>query len=414
MKIKKEFKNLIFIALFSSFLTAIFFSALFSFLFYKKLSLIPPQKIIERQILEKPKEIEKKPTYLPQTTQEEKVMKIYQKVSPSVFSIVVKKKVATFEEFFQEFFGFKVPSFKEKIEEKEIGWGTGFIVREDGIALTNKHVVADENAKYIAVLEKNRKYPIKVLAKDPFQDLAIIKLEGDHFKPLPLGNSDKVQIGQTVIAIGNALGEFQNTVSVGVVSGLGRRIVASGGGKVEVLEDVIQTDAAINPGNSGGPLLNLEGEVIGINTAVAYTAENIGFAIPINRAKKDLEKFEKRGKITYAFLGIWYWTITEELAKEMNLPVKEGAWITSWRKDKFGRWYRSSKPAVIRKSPAEKAGLKEGDIILKFGNEKITPSNPLAKIIQKYEPEDEVILKVLRGRKEIKIKVKLGERPTNL
>lgn len=197
-----------------------------------------------------------------------------------------------------------------------------------------------------------------------------------------------MQIGQSVIAIGNALGEFRNTVSVGVISGLGRTITASGGGLTETLEDVIQTDAAINKGNSGGPLLNLMGEVIGVNTAMVQGgAENIGFAIPVNYAKKDIKDVEKYGKIKRAFLGIHYVLIREGVQKENDLPVDYGVWIVSGR---------GGEPAVVPDSAAEKAGLKEQDIILEFDDQKITHENSLRKIILNCSPDDKVKLKILR------------------
>lgn len=349
--------------------------------------------------------------YQPKTLQESEVIKIVKETAPSVISIVISKNVPVFEEYYEEFFGFEIPQFRQKgTEKKEVGWGTGFLVSADGLALTNKHVVSDSSASYTAITNDGKKYEIEVLARDNFNDLAIIKLKGEGFRPVKLGDSSKLMVGQTVIAIGNALGEFKNTVSVGVVSGLGRTITAGGGGEYEILENVIQTDAAINQGNSGGPLLNLDGEVIGINTAMAFGAENIGFALPINIAKEALEKFQKTGKIYYAYLGVWYWTITEQLQKERNLPSSYGAWVTSWSKDDLGRWYKRNEPAVIKGSPADRAGIKEGDIILEFDGQKITQENPLYKIIKKYNPSDEVVLKILRGQKELEIKVVLGQR----
>jgi S1-C subfamily serine protease len=267
--------------------------------------------------------------------------------------------------------------------------------------LTNKHVVLDESADYTVLTNDGKKYPAKVLAKDPVQDLAIIKIEGSNFPVVKLGDSSKLQIGQTVIAIGNALGEFRNTVSVGVISGLGRTITASGGDLVETIEDVIQTDAAINQGNSGGPLLNLKGEVIGIDTATVSGAQNIGFAIPIDKGKRDIEQVKAKNKITYPFLGVSYVLINEKIKEDNNLPIAEGAWITAGQQ---------GGSAIYSGSPAEKVGLKEGDIILEFNGEKITSENSLSKIIMKYNPGDKITLKILRDGKEKIFEVTLNER----
>jgi S1-C subfamily serine protease len=251
------------------------------------------------------------------------------------------------------------------------------------------------------------------LALDPVQDLAILKIDvqkeidkqGLLFqKPLPvvkLGDSDNLQIGQTVIAIGNALAEFRNTVSVGVISGLGRTVTASSGDFVETIEGVIQTDAAINKGNSGGPLLDLKGEVIGVNTATVLGAQSIGFAVPINKAKKDIESVKTVGKIVYPFLGVRYVLINETVQQKNNLASSYGTWITKGNQGEV---------AITPGSAAEKAGLQEGDIILELNAEKITTDNSLAKIIQKYKPGDTVTLKILRGTQEKNVSVTLGER----
>ena len=217
-----------------------------------------------------------------------------------------------------------------------------------------------------------------------------------------MGSSENIQIGQTSIAIGNALGQLKNTVSVGVISGLERTVTATGGTTTETLEDIIQTDAAINSGNSGGPLLNLMGEVIGINTAVASSAENIGFAIPIDRAIKDIEKLKTTGKISYPFIGIRYVAISEDIMKELDLPVSYGILIV--KGDLAGE------KAISSGSPAEKAGLKEDDIVLEFNGEKITEDNSLSKIMLKYNPGDTVSLKILRNKQELIKNIVLGER----
>lgn len=351
--------------------------------------------------------------YAPQVTEEEKIIEVAKKASNAVVSIVITKDVPLLElyyespfEGFEEFFGvpfeFKVPQYRERgKEKKEVGWGTGFFVTSDGLLLTNAHVVSDKDAQYTVFTNDGKKYSAKVVARDTIKDLAIIKVEGGPFSVLPLGDSNNLEIGQTVVAIGNALGEFRNTVSVGVISGLGRRVTASGGGIIETIEDVIQTDAAINSGNSGGPLLNLKGEVIGINFAMAQGAENIGFAIPINQAKKAIDQVKTKGKIVYPFLGVRYLLINEEIQRRYNLPVSEGALVIKGDKEES---------AIFPGSMAEQIGIREGDIILEFNGEKITQENSLAKIITKYNPGDEVTLKILRGKEEKILSGKLGER----
>jgi len=359
--------------------------------------------------------------YVPQTSQEESVINVVKDFSPAVVSIVITKDVPIMEEYytnpFQDFglpLQLQIPQYRQMgTEKQEIGGGTGFIISEEGMILTNKHVVVDTEADYTVFTNDGKSYPAKVLARDSIQDLAIIKIEREKligskgefsFKNFPivkLGDSDKIQMGQTVIAVGNALGEFRNTVSVGVVSGLSRTIIASGGGISETIEDVIQTDTAINKGNSGGPLLNLKGEVIGINTAMVEQAQSIGFSIPINKAKRDIEQIKKTGKITYPFLGVRYILVTEKIQKENNLESSWGAWITKGE---------NGEVAVSSGSAADKAGLQENDIILEFNNEKITTDNSLSKIIQKYNPGDKISLKILRGKEEKTIEVVLGER----
>jgi S1-C subfamily serine protease len=336
------------------------------------------------------------------------IPEVVKEASPAVVSIIVSKYVPIIERYYYNPFGedspfeVKVPGYRQKGEElKEVGGGTGFIVSSDGFIVTNKHVVLDEEAEYTVLTNDGQKYSTLVLARDPLQDIAILKINTTGLPTVKLGNSDILEIGQTVIAIGNALGEFRNTVSAGVISGLLRTITATGGGITEQLEEVIQTDAAINKGNSGGPLLNLYGEVIGVNTAMAVEAENIGFAIPINKVKKDITDIKISGRIIYPFLGIRYVLINKALSKENNLPVDYGALII--------RGDSSNKPAIIPNSAADEAGLQENDIILEINGIRISQENPLAKLILKYKPGDGITLKILREEKEIIIGIVLGE-----
>lgn len=347
--------------------------------------------------------------YVPQSSQEADTIGAVKEASPAVVSIIVTKNLPVLEQYYinpfpDSPFNFQIPQYRQKgTEKKEIGGGTGFIVSDDGTIITNDHVVSDTEADYTVLTNDGKKYPAQVLARDAIRDLAVIKIKDQTklFPTLKLGDSDDLQIGQTIIAIGNALGEFRNTVSVGVISGLGRTVTASGGGSVETQENVIQTDAAINPGNSGGPLLNLKGEVVGVNFAMAQGAENIGFAIPINSAKRDIEQVKKSGKISYPFLGVRYVLVNDTVQSDNKLPVNYGAWLTKGAQGEL---------AVISGSPADKAGLKEGDIILELNGEKITSDNSLAQIITKYNPGDKMTLKFLRNGQEKSIEVVLAER----
>ena len=266
---------------------------------------------------------------------QETIPRIVKEVSPAVVSIIISKYVPVYEQGYYNPFGenspfdIRIPILKQKgTKLQEVGGGTGFVVSSDGLIATNKHVVLDDEAEYTVLTNDGKKYSAKVVDRDPLQDIAIIKIDANDLPILKLGNSDNLEIGQTVIAIGNALGEFRNTVSSGIISGLLRTITAGGGGMSEQLEDIIQTDAAINPGNSGGPLLNLNGEVIGMNTAVVQGAENIGFAVPINKVKRDIVDIKTKGKIIYAFLGVRYVLVTKAIAETNKLPVDYGALIT--------------------------------------------------------------------------------------
>ncbi len=353
--------------------------------------------------------------YIPTVDYEEKVIKAVESASPAVISIIISKDLPIIEQCpynpfsdlpgdFQDIFGggfeFYQPC-QKGTEKKEIGGGSGFIISFDGLIATNKHVVSDTKASYTVLTNDGKKYDAEVLARDPARDFAVLKIKADNLPILKLGDSDSIRLGQTAIAIGNALGEFRNTVSVGVISGLARNITASGGGAIEKIEGVIQTDAAINQGNSGGPLLNLKGEAIGISVATALGAQNIGFAIPINQVKKSIESIKKTGRIITPYLGIRYIAINSELAKKEKLLIEDGLII---RGNEDG-------PGVVKDSPAYKSGLLAEDIIIELNDEKITQEKSLTSLLQKYGVGEEIVLKIIRGGKEIEIKVKLEERP---
>lgn len=337
-------------------------------------------------------------------TQEALVVDVVKRADPAVFSIVVSKDVPIVEQYYEEwnpfkdffggdFGGFQIPQYRQKgTEKREVGGGTGFLVTKEGLALTNRHVVNDNTASYTALMNNGKKYEVEVVAQDPVLDLAVIRFKNappsGGFTFLTLGNSDALEVGESVIAIGNALGEFRNTVSVGVISGLSRSITASDtSGKAETLEEVIQTDAAINPGNSGGPLLSLAGKVVGINVAVAQGSQNIGFALPANLTKSSLASVEKYGKIVRPFIGIRYTEITPAIKEKNNLTVDYGALVV--------RGANSDELAVTPGSPADKAGIVEYDIILEVDGVKITGEHPLASLIRKKSVGDAVRLKIL-------------------
>ena len=334
------------------------------------------------------------------------IVEIAKKVCPAVITIVISKDLPKIEGFYFFPFGgqeFVVPKIEKGKERTRIGGGSGFIVSPEGYILTSAHVVGDAEAEYTIVVEPTKKYPAKIVSRDPISDIAVLKIEAEHLPYLELGDSDKIELGEEVVAVGNALGEIHDTVSAGIVSGMSRSITAFSGltARSAQLRGLIQTDAAINPGNSGGPLVNIEGKVIGINTAVVMGAQNIGFAIPINYAKKDLEEVRKYGKIKRPFLGIRYIVLNGEIAKLHKLPKDYGALVI---RETLGE------SAVVKGSAADKAGLKEYDLILECQREKVTEKNPLANILQKFKIGDEISLKVLREGKEINLKVKLEEK----
>ncbi|MDD3170595.1 MAG: trypsin-like peptidase domain-containing protein [Candidatus Pacebacteria bacterium] len=334
------------------------------------------------------------------------IVSIAKKVCPAVITIVASRDLPEIEEFyFLPFKGEKI-AFPKKLKENQktkIGGGSGFIVSKDGYILTCNHVVEDKEADFTVIIGPDQKFQAKVLDKDPLIDMAILKIEGSNFPYLNLGDSDKLELGESVLAVGNPLGEFEDTLSCGIVSGLSRKINASNGFSSDItpLRGLIQTDAAINPGNSGGPLVNMKGEVVGINTAMIMGAENIGFALPINYIKEVLKEVRKEGKIKRPYLGVKYIILNKEISKTNKIEVDYGALIV---REMFGE------SAVAKNSSADLAGLKEYDIILEINEEKITQDNSLADMVAKYKIGDGIVLKILREGKEIQLEAQLKER----
>ena len=359
------------------------------------------------------------PVYKPVIDYEQAVTGAVEKASPAVVSIIISKDLPVIEQCpynpfsdlppeFQQYFGdqFQLSQPCEsngRTQRQEIGGGSGFIISKDGLVATNKHVVFDAAASYTVLTNDGKKYDAEILARHPSLDIAILKIKASAggLPILIMGDSDSIKLGQTAIAIGNALGEFRNTVSVGVISGLSRTVTASGGGATETIEGVIQTDAAINPGNSGGPLLNLKGEVIGINTAMVSGAQNIGFALPINQVKKSIESVKATGEISVPYLGVRYMLVTPDLAEKEKLPVESGVILIGGNEG----------PAVVFGSPAQKAGLQAEDIITELNGTKIDKDHSLPYLIQQYNVGDKITLKILRNGKEMTLEATLEERP---
>lgn len=353
-------------------------------------------------------------------TQESYVVDTVKNANPAVVSIVITKDVPKYETYYDQSnpfgnlfpgFFFQSPAVRQNgTEKKEIGGGSGFIVSVDGHIVTNKHVVDDTKADYTVFLNDGKKYSAKVLARDSVLDVAVIKIDppvGIKLPYLEFGDSDKLQVGQTAIAIGNALAEFRNTVSVGVISGLARSITAGDrSGNSELLDHVIQTDAAINPGNSGGPLLNLSGRVIGVNVAVAQGSENIGFALPSNSVKSVVESVRTTGKIVRPYLGIRYVQVTQEMKEQNNLSVEYGVLVQ--------RGTEKDELAVIPGSPADKAGITENDIVLEFDGIKLEGETNLSSLIRNKKVGDTVRVKVLSKGKEKEVEIKLEVAPENI
>ena len=349
-------------------------------------------------------------------SQDSFVIDAVKKTNPAVVSIIISKEVPKYETYidpnqqnnpfgdlFPNFpgFNFNIPQYRQNgTEKKEVGGGSGFFVSSDGLIVTNKHVVDQKNVEYTVFTNDGKKHGATVIARDPVLDIALIKIEGSGYPFLSLGNSDLLEVGQSVIAIGNALGEFRNTVSLGVVSGLARSITAGDrSGNTEVLDHVIQTDAAINPGNSGGPLLNLRGEVVGVDVAIVQGSQNIGFALPINSVKGVIESVKQTGKIVRPYLGVRYVAITASLKEKNNLTVDYGVLVKAGAS--------ADELAVIPGSPADKAGIVENDIILEIDGVKLDDKTSLASIIRGKTVGQVITLKILHKGAEKTVSVTL-------
>ncbi len=326
--------------------------------------------------------------------QESVVTRVVKKSTPSVVTVGIKKTTIVFDPFAQLFDPFNIAPQQPRKRKIEQNIGSGFIVSKNGLIITNKHVVSDTQASYKVITNDNKEYKVEKIYRDPIFDLAILKINASNLKPLELGDSDHLKLGQMAIAIGTALGKFKNTVTVGVISGLGRGIVAGDGMGAfsEKLDNVIQTDAAINPGNSGGPLLNSAGQVIGVDVAMAAGAQNIGFAIPINTVKEVLKTFETTGKFNRPYLGVRYKMISQRLAILNEVP--EGAYVVD----------------VLQGSPAAKAGIQKGDIIIKVNGQPIREKNGgLVRIIQHQKVGQTIKVEVWRNGKTKDLSVLLEE-----
>ncbi|MDD2565875.1 MAG: trypsin-like peptidase domain-containing protein [Candidatus Gracilibacteria bacterium] len=330
---------------------------------------------------------------------EKNVKDIAKNISPSVVSIIISKEVQTYKTDPYGFFQKQTGTLKQAV-----GGGTGFFINKLGLILTNKHVVGDPNASYTVIASNGKEYSGKVLAIDPTNDLAIVQaldINGKALSNTPAvtfnGSASNIEVGSFVVAIGNALAEFQNTVTFGVISGIGRSIEAGdqNSRSSEQLTGLIQTDTAINPGNSGGPLVNLNEEVVGINTAIASGANGLGFAIPLSQKEVDyiISSVQKTGKIQRAFVGIRYIPLTPEIAKSLKIKIENGNYIGAG----------TNQEGVVAGSPAEKAGLKTGDIITEVNGVKLINGLNIKDIIKDKFPGDKISLKVLKSNGEEKM-----------
>lgn len=343
-----------------------------------------------------------------------KVVRIVERVMPAVVSIAVTKAAAAVALDLAKFTSRRgkksgrvsaIPA--DKIDAHgmvQIGGGSGFVVDHRGFILTNKHVIAETGVRYTVTTSDDTTYDADVVARDPVNDIAILKIEPRTALPIVrLGNSATLKLGEPVLAFGNVLGILKNTVSKGIVSGLSRAVTAQAdpAAPPQEMRGLIQTDAAINIGNSGGPLVDMRGQAIGVNAATIQGTENIGFAVPVNSARRDLEDLRAFGRIRRPLLGLRYLMIHEDLRAKLALPVSYGALIT--REHPFDA-------AVVPDTPAAKAGLKEHDIVLAWNGEKITPEKSIQDYLETSNVNEEVALTVLRKGKELIVRVTLSER----
>ena len=320
------------------------------------------------------------------TEDEADLANLVKKVGPTVVSIVITQTTGS-----------------GRFQTTSEGAGTGIIVSADGYILTNRHVVQDARTLEVLNSEGERYSDVTLVGSDPLNDIAILKIKNAKDLPVAeLGDSGTVRVGQRVIAIGNSLGQYQNTVTSGIISGLGRPVTAATdelGMNVESLTDLLQTDAAINPGNSGGPLINMAGQVIGINTAIVSDAQSVGFAIPINAARGIIRGVLANGTIQKAYLGVQFVAITPDIRAELNLSERNGALVKSGT---------SGQAAVISGGPADKAGIREGDIITKVDDRVIGEQGGLGSLIAEFLPGEKVTLTIIRDGKTQEVSVTLG------
>ena len=323
---------------------------------------------------------------------------------PSVVSIAIAEKLEDLEKQFPKGFNPAIPDGTVDARGMvQTGGGSGFIVAADGLILTNKHVVSEKKAEYTVILSDGRSFPATILSRDPINDVAILKIAINGLPCVRLGDATKLELGQGLIAIGNALGIFRNTVSVGIVSGLSRSITAQAepDAAPQEMRGLIQTDAAINPGNSGGPIVDKNGFVVGVNAAIVSGAQSIGFAIPVNAARRDIDDIKKFGHINRPLLGVRYTMIDGALKEKMGLPINYGALVMRESEHDY---------AVVPESPAEKAGIQEKDIILSLNSRKLDRDYPIVDFLEDSNVGDEVELRILRDGKEFPVKTILTER----